>query len=244
MKKSEILVNRPVYLGLSILELSTISMYEFWHDYVKPKYGKKAKLCYMDTDSFIVYIKTYDIYRDIAENVETRFDTSNFELDRLLLKGENKKVIGLMKDKLGVKIITKYFGLREKTYSYLIDNGSKDKRAKGTKKCVIKRKLTFKNYKSCLESTKLENKINHLEKSKTDIGHIKKINKKFIRNNKLILKTQQRFISEKHIIFTEEINKIALSSNNDKIMQSIDSIETYAHGTSKDLVSKKEVYIK
>ena len=75
MKKTEILMNKPVYLGLSILALSKILMYEFWYDYVKLKYGEKAKLCYMDTDSFIVYIKTDDIYKGIAEDVETRFDT-------------------------------------------------------------------------------------------------------------------------------------------------------------------------
>ena len=86
-------MNKPVHLGLSILELSKILMYEFWYDYVKPKYGEKVKLCYMDTDSFIVYIKTDDIYKDIAEDVETRFDTSNYELDRPLPKGKNKNKI-------------------------------------------------------------------------------------------------------------------------------------------------------
>ena len=79
-------MNKPVYLGLSILELSKTLMYEFCYDYVKPKPGEKAKLCYMDTDSFIVYIKTDDIYKDIAEDVETRFDTSNYELNRTLPK--------------------------------------------------------------------------------------------------------------------------------------------------------------
>ena len=152
MKKTEILMNKPVHLGLSILELSKILMYEFWYDYVKPKYGEKAKLCYMDTDSFIVYIKTDDIYKDIAEDVETRFDTSNYELDRPLPKGKNKKVIGLMKDELGGKIMTKFVGLRAKTYSYLIDDGSEDKKAKGTKKCIIKRKLKFENYKKLFPS--------------------------------------------------------------------------------------------
>ena len=83
-------MNTPLHFGLSILELSKILMYEFWYDYVKPKYGEKVKLCYMDTDSFIVYIKTEDIYKDIAEDVETRFDTSNYELDRPLPKGKNK----------------------------------------------------------------------------------------------------------------------------------------------------------
>ena len=97
-------MNKRVYLGLSILELSKILMYEFWYDNVKPQYDEKAKLCYVDTDNFIVYIKTDDIYKDIAEDAETRFDTSNYELDRPLPKGQNKKVIGLMKDELSGKI--------------------------------------------------------------------------------------------------------------------------------------------
>ena len=134
MKKTEILMNKPVYFGLSIPRLSKILMYEFWYDHVKPKYGKKVKLCYMDMDSFIVYIKRDDIYKDIAEDVKTRFDSSNYELDRLLPKGKNKKVIGLMKDELGGKFMKKFVGLRAKTYSYLIDDGSEDKKAKGTKK--------------------------------------------------------------------------------------------------------------
>ena len=96
----------------------------------------------MDIDSFIVYIKKDDdIYKDMAGNVETRFDTSNYELNRLLAKGENKKEIGLMKDELGGKIMTKFDGLRAKLYSYLIDDGSEDKKTKGTKKCIIKRKV-------------------------------------------------------------------------------------------------------
>ena len=90
-KKQEILMNKPVYIGLSILELTIILMYEFWYDYVKPKYGEKSKLCYMDTDILIVHIKTDDIYKDISENVETRFNTSNYELDRSLTKGKDKK---------------------------------------------------------------------------------------------------------------------------------------------------------
>ena len=94
-------MNKPVQLGLSILELSKFLMYGFWYDYVKPKYGKKGKLCYMDTDSLIAYIKANDIYKDIAEDVKTRFDTSKYELDRQLPNGKNKKVTGLRKYKLG-----------------------------------------------------------------------------------------------------------------------------------------------
>ena len=83
-------MNKPVYLGLSILELGEILMYEFWYDYVKPKYDKKAELCYMDTDSLILYIKTDDIYKDILD-VETRYDTLNYEFDRPLPKGKKLK---------------------------------------------------------------------------------------------------------------------------------------------------------
>ena len=114
--------------------------------------------------SFIIYIKTYDVYKDTAEDVETRFDTSNYELDRPLPKEKNKKVIVLMKDELGRKVTTKFAGLRGKTYSYLIDGGSKNKNAKGTKNYIIKRKLMFENYENFSEATQLENKINHLEK--------------------------------------------------------------------------------
>ena len=92
-------------------------MYVLWYDYVKPKYGEKAKLYYMDTDSFSVYIKTVDICNDIAKDVETRFDTSNYKLNKPLPKGKNKKVIRLMKDELSEKIMVKFIRLRAKTYS-------------------------------------------------------------------------------------------------------------------------------
>ena len=129
-----------------------------------------------------------------------------------------------MKDELGGKIMTKFVGLRTKV----------------TKKCVIKRKLKFEIYKNFLEATQLENKINYLDKSKIDIDSIKENHKEFTKSNKSILKIQQSFKSERYNVYTEEINKISLSSNDDKIMQSIDPIETYAYVTVKDLVSEKE----
>ena len=95
----------------------------------------------MDKDSVIVYIKTNDTYKDIAEDIETRIYTSIYKLHKLLLKEKNKKVIGFMKDELGGKIMVKFVGLKAKTYSYLIDDSSEDKKAKGTKKCVIKKRL-------------------------------------------------------------------------------------------------------
>ena len=167
---------------------------------MKPKYDNNVKLCYMDTDSFIMNIKTNDFYKDIANDVENRFDISNYEVNRPLPMGRNKKAIGLMKDELGGKIITEFVTLRRKTYSYLTDDAKEDKKAKGTKKCVIKKMIKFNDYKKCLL------------------------------NDEVILKSQQRFISKKHDVYTENINKIALNNNNDKIIVSSDKITSYPYG--------------
>ena len=143
-----------------------------------------------------------------------------------------------MKDELGCKIITEFVELRAKTYIYLRDDGSEDKKNKRYKKMFHKKTLKFEKYKNCLEATQLENKISYLEENKININNLQKNYEQFIRNNKSILKTPQ---SERHNVFTEEINKIALSSNDDKRMQLIDSIKAYAYGRSKDLASEKEV---
>ena len=193
MNKTRVKMNKPIYLGLSILDISKILIYEFWYDYMKPKYGDNVKLCYMDTGSFVMNIKTEDFYKDIANDVEKRFDTSNYEVNRPLPTGTNKKDIGLMKDELGGKIITELVTLRPKTYSYLTDDCKEDKKAKGTKKCVIRRMIKFNDYKNCLLK------------------------------DEVILKSQQRFISKKHDVYTENINKIALNNNDDKRIVSSDN---------------------
>ena len=117
---------------------------------MKPKNGNDVKLCYMDTDSFIMNIKTEDFYKDIANDVEKRLDTSNYEVNKPFPTGKNKKVIALMKDELGGKVIMEFVTLRPKTYSYLTDDVKEDKKAKGTKRCVIKRMIKFNDYKNCL----------------------------------------------------------------------------------------------
>ena len=122
---------------------------------MKPKYGNDVKLYYMDTDSFVMNIKTNDFYKDIANDFEKRFDSSNYEVNRPLPTGKNKKVIGLMKDELGGKIITEFVTLRPKSYSYLTDDGKEDKNAKGAKKCVIKRMIKFNDYKNFLLKDKV-----------------------------------------------------------------------------------------
>ena len=152
MRKVKVKMNKPIYLGLSILDISKITMYEFWYDYVKSKYEDRARLCYMDTDSFVVNIKTKDFYKDIAENVKERFDTSNYIYDRPLPTGVNKKVIALMKDGLGGDIITEFVALRPKAYSYITNDFIEMKKAKGTKKCVVNKMLRFEDYKKCLFS--------------------------------------------------------------------------------------------
>ena len=123
MKKTEVKMNKLIYLGRAILDISKTLMYEFWYEYIKPKYKDKARLCYMDTDSFIILIKTEYFYKDIAGDVEKWFDASNYDKNdkRPLSRGTNKKVIGIFKDELGGKIMEEFVMLRAKTYSYLID---------------------------------------------------------------------------------------------------------------------------
>ena len=200
MKKVKVKMNKPIYLGLSIFDISKITMYEFWYDFIKSKYGNRTTLCCMDTDSFIIDIKTEDFYKDISENVLERFDTSNYIYDRPLTININKKVVGLMKDELVGGIITEFVALRPKAYSYKSNDNSELKKAKGTKKCIINKMLSFSDYKNCLF------------------------------DNGKVLRSQQRFKSENHIVYTEKINKIALSCNDDKRFVATDGIESYPYG--------------
>ena len=211
MKKIRLKMAKPLYLSMSILDIIKILMYEIWYDYINPKYENKAKLCYTDTDSFIIDIETEDFFEDISNDVERWFDTSNPDENdkRPLPIGKNKKVPGLFKDELGEKIITEVVALRPKTYAYVMDDHSDHKKAKGTKKCVIKQKLMFENYKDCLF------------------------------NNKTAYRSQEKFKSYYHDVNTEEVNKIMLSSNDDKILQTSDKITTYPYGTSEVMMINK-----
>ena len=203
MRKVEVKMNKPIYPGQALLDISKTLMYEYWYDYIKPKYGDKTRLCYMDTESFVMHIKTEDFHKDIAGDVERWFDTSNYDKKdkRPLPIGKNKKVIGMFKDKLGGKIMTEFCALRAKAYAYQLDDDTEMKKAKGPKKCIVKRELTFKNYVDSLF------------------------------NNDVIVKSQQRFKSDYHRVYTEEVNKIALSCNDDKRLQTYDRITTYPYGT-------------
>ena len=200
-------------------------MYEFWYDYSKPKCDDEARLNYVDTDRFVAYIKTEDFYKDTAGDVERWFDTSNYDEEdkRPLPIGKNKKVIGMFKDELGGKIMTEFCALRAKAYSFLIDGYSDDdyeknkiinKKAKGKKKSVIKRELTFNTYKDSLF------------------------------NDEVIIKSQQRFRSDHHRVYTEEVNKIALSSDDDKTIQTFDKVAMFPYGTNVFKVCENEMLLK
>ena len=154
MKKTSVKMNKPIYLGLTILSLNKILMYDYWYNEMKQKYKDKKKLCYMDTNSFIMHIKTEDFYKDIADDVERMYDTSNYTVERPLPMGENKKKIGFMKDELGGRIMKEFIGLRPKCYSNLTDDGNVDKKAKETKECLIKKEIMFNNYVECLKAKK------------------------------------------------------------------------------------------
>ena len=178
-------MNKPVYLGQAILDLSKTMMYEFHYAYMKRKYdGDKLKLCHMDPDSLIYSVKTEDFYDDIAEDVEARFDISGYIPDRPLPVGKNKKVIGLMKDELGGEIMKEFISLRPKMYSYK-DKNSEPKKCKRIKKCIVKQTISFEDYKRCLF------------------------------NGDRVHRSQLLFRSNKHRIRTLESNKLALSREDD-----------------------------
>ena len=205
MGKINVVMNKPVYLGQVILDLSKIVMYEFHYDYMVPKYGlEKLKLCYMDMDSLVYDIKTEDFYEDIADDVQARFDTSGYCPKRPLPVGLNKKVIELMKDELGGAIMTEFVALKPKLYSYKKLDGLEDKKSKGFKKCVVKKTLTFEDYKTCLFSDSTE------------------------------YRSQLMFRSAKHEVHTIEVNKVALNRDDDKRISRKDGISTFARG-HKDL---------
>ena len=212
MVRTKLYFNKPVYLGMSILDISKTLMYEFHYEYIKPKYGEKAKLLFTDTDSLMYEIETEDFYEDISPNVEERFDTSDYPKghESGIKTGVNKKVIGKMKDEVCGKIITKFVGLRAKNYAFILD-GKEHKKCKGIKKCVTKNNITFKDYEDCL------------------FKNIKQLRKMNV------------FRSHRHDVYSEEVNKIALSANDDKRIILEDGIHTMAYSHFRTLLGGSSV---
>ena len=188
MKKTEVYFNKPVYVGQAILDLSKTLMFDFHYNYIKNKYGKKAQLLFTDTDSLMYEIKTKDFYKDIYDDVKNKFDTSDYPADHPsgIITGANKKVIGMFKDEVAGKQITHFVGLRPKLYSFKIEDEKELKKCKGIKKNVIKKELDFDAYVNCLFTGEKE------------------------------MRTMKIIKSEKHDIYSKEVNKVALSNQDNK----------------------------
>ena len=202
MKKTSLTMNKPVYLGMCILDLSKTLMFDFHYKYIKPKYGKQAKLLFTDTDSFLYEIQTEDFYKDISGDVKDRFDTSEYPKGHPsgIPTGINKKVLGMFKDEAEGKVIKEFVGLRAKLYSFKTEEGEENKKCKGIKKAVVAKSIRHENYKTCLQ------------------------------NGKEQLRRQTIIRSYEHDLYLEEVNKIALSAADDKRYLLKDSFDTLAWG--------------
>ena len=196
--KFKVIMNKPVYLGQATLDLRKIVMYEFHYDYMKQKYPEGLTLCYMDTDSLIYDIETDDFYKDIAEDIKDRFDTSGYNHYWPLPVGLNKKVIGLMKDELGGEIMTEFVTLRPKMHAYRTGE-SESKICKGIKKCVVCKTISFEDYNACIFGREIS------YRSELMLG------------------------SSKHKVKMLEINKLALSRDDDKCI-TVNGINNLARG--------------
>ena len=202
MKKTNLTMNKPVYLGMCILDLSKTVMYEFHYNYIKEKYGYKAKLLFTDTDSLMYEIETEDFYKDISGDVKDRFDTSDYPENHPsgIPTGINKKLLGKFKDESGGKIIKEFVGLRAKLYSYKMDEGEEAKKCKGIKRQVVTTSIKHEDYKTCLRTGKEQ------------------------------LRKQNILRSYEHEVYTEEVNKVALSAQDDKRYILSDGVHTLAWG--------------
>ena len=200
MQKTDVFFNKPVYVGQAILDLSKTLMFDFHYNYIKPKYGNKAELLFTDTDSLMYEIQTDDFYKDISSDILTKFDTSDYPKEHPsgILTGVNKKVIGMFKDEVSGKQITHFIGLRPKLYSFKVEEGEITKKCKGIKKSVVKKGITFEHYYDCLFT-----------------------GEKQMRSMKIIQ-------SNNHDIYSKEVNKIALSNEDDKRIVLKDKVHTLA----------------
>ena len=199
LSENNVKINKPVYCGMCILELSKTLMYDFHYDYMKNKY--KCNLLFTDTDSLCYEIFTYDFYDDIKDDVKDRFDTSNYPKDHPSgIELCNKKVLGLMKDEFGGRVMIEFCGVRSKVYSCIMDDNKMIKKCKGIKKNVVKGEISKEDYKKC------------------------------VLDREVILKTNRNIRSIKHKIYTEKIEKVAMRYNDDKRFILEDGICTLALG--------------
>ena len=206
MKKTEVYFNKPIYVGQAILDLSKTLISDFHYDYIRAKYNDAAELLFTDTDSLLYLIHTDDFYKHISKDIKRKFDTSDYPESHPsgILTGVNKKVIGMFKDEVAGRQITHFVGLRPKLYSFKVEDpttggvGGITKKCKGVKKNVVKREISFEDYTQCLFSGEKQ------------------------------MKSMKIIKSENHDIYSKEVNKIALSNDDDKRILMEDRIHTLA----------------
>lgn len=202
LHNTHILMNKPIIVGMSILDLSKVTMYTFLYDFLKPKYGDHIQILYTDTDSFIMCIETEDFYKDMKNDLKM-YDTSDYPMNNIYgIPRVNKKIPGLFKDELNSEIMTDFVGLRAKCYA-VRSRGCEEKmkKAKGVKKNVLKREITFDDYIDC------------------------------IKNNCTVVRTQNTIRSKMHNVYSIQQKKVALSPHDDKrYLIKPNNIDTYAWG--------------
>ncbi|VVC30263.1 DNA polymerase, palm domain,DNA-directed DNA polymerase, family B, conserved site [Cinara cedri] len=214
MKKTEVKLNKPIYLGMCILDMSKVRMYDFYYNTLKKTYGKNIRLLYTDTDSLIVEITTEDFYTDVKNNEQllNEFDFSEYpENNKYGLPRINKKVPGKFKDEFNGKILSEFFGLRSKLYAFkLFENEHEVKRAKGVKKPIVKNELCFDDFYECLITR--------------DPKYVK----------------QNTFRTENHEISTVKQKKKALSAYDDKRYILENGIDTVAWGNFSTKIEREK----
>ena len=217
MKNTEIYFNKPIFVGQAILDISKTHMFDFHYNFIRDKYGNKAELLMTDTDSLVYHIQTDDFYKDINKDAKKWFDTSNYPEIHLsgIKTGVNKKENGKIKDEAGGLVITHFTSLSSKLYGLKVIQNEEafknipkkklpfkgkeeERKAKGVKKCVIKKSLTFEDYKKCLFSEEKQ------------------------------MRQMNIFRSKNHNVYSTIVNKVALSANDDKRLISKNKINTLA----------------
>ena len=202
MEKTTIKLYKPIYLGMSILDLSKTLMYKFHYDYVKPKWEDKATLLFTNTDSVCYEIRMDDAYKDISGDVDEWYDTSNYDENHLsgIYTKKNKKALGFMKDECGGNDIVEFVGLKPKSYSYKTVSGKVEKKCKGVKQYVVKNHITIDDYRECLFSKQPQ------------------------------FRMMNTIRSRQHNVGSERMNKTALSADDDKRVILTDGINTLPYG--------------
>lgn len=201
LNKSSILLNKPIAVGFTVLEISKLLMYRFHYDFMLKTFGSNCQLNYTDTDSFIYTLSCNDVYKDFIKPNKIVFDTSNYEPNNKYdIQLHNKKIPGLMKDENGGHIMTEFVGLRSKMYSTRVRGFDSVKKAKGVKKYVLKENIKFSDYLDC------------------------------IKNNCIITGRQNRIHNRKHKVFSISQKKILLSPFDDKLKILDNGINTLPWG--------------